>query len=57
MLDSFYHMTLKYFVIAFFDVKTSKFCHKYATLLWVSFPNVTCSRESVNHQCFINFNA
>ena len=36
---------------------TSKFCHTYATLLWVSFHNVTCSRESVNHQWFFDFNA
>ena len=32
-----------------FGVKLSKFCHKYATLLWTSFHNGLCSRKSVNH--------
>ena len=40
-----------------FAVKMSKLCHKYATLLWSSFHKVTCSRESANHQWFIDFNA
>ena len=29
-----------------FGVKTSIFCHKYATLLWAYF-NVTCNRKGV----------
>ena len=28
MLNSIYHMTLKCFCKHFFDVKTSRFCHK-----------------------------
>ena len=46
ILDSIYHMTSKYFN-RFFGVKTSKFCHKYATLLWALFHNVKSSRESL----------
>ena len=49
MLDSIYHMTLKYFCNRVFGVKTSKFCHKYARLLWASVHYVTCSQEFVNH--------
>ena len=40
MLDSFYHMMLKWFCNPVFGVKTSRFCHIYATL-WVSFHNIT----------------
>ena len=43
MLDSINHMTLKYFCSHFFGVKTSRFCHKFETLLWASFHNVTCT--------------
>ena len=49
MLDSIYHMTLKYFCNRVFGVKTSIFCHKYATLLWTLFHNVTCTPNSANH--------
>ena len=39
---------LKYFCTRDFGVKMSKFSHEYVKLLWASFHNVTCSRESVN---------
>ena len=40
MLDSSYHMMLKWFCNPVFGVKTSRFCHIYATY-WVSFHNIT----------------
>ena len=46
----------KIFFYCVFGVKTSKFCHKYVSLLWASFHNVTCCRESANHLWFIDFN-
>ena len=53
MLDSIYHMTLKYFCNRVFGVKISRFYHKYAKLLHVeaSFYNVTLYMypKTVNH--------
>ena len=40
MLDSFYHMMLKWFCYLVFGVKTSRFCNICATL-WKSFHNIT----------------
>ena len=41
MLDSFYRMTLKLFCYHILGVKTSIFCHRYVTLLWALFHNIT----------------
>ena len=41
MLDSIYRMTLKLFCYHLLGVKTSIFCHIYATLLWALFHKVT----------------
>ena len=49
MLDSIYHMTLKYINYCIFGVQTSRFCHKYVKLLWTLFHNITSTLKSVNH--------
>ena len=41
MLGFIYHMTLKYFCNHVFGLKTSRFCHKYVTLLWATCHNAT----------------
>ena len=51
MLDSIYHMTLK-FLRSHFWHETHGFAIFYATLKWTSLCNVT---KSVNHQWFIGF--
>ena len=37
VLDSIYHITLKYFCNAFSGLNTSRFYHKYPIMLWASF--------------------
>ena len=43
MLDSLYHMNIKYFCNPDFVLKYLDLTIKYATLLWVSYQNVTCT--------------
>ena len=53
MLDSIYHMTLKYLKKCSFVIKTTRFCHlffcneKLTSLCFVT--------KSVNHKWFIHF--
>ena len=51
MLDSIYHMTLKLLINHFFSVKTSRFCHFYSTLYWMSIHYALIC----NHKWFIDF--